>query len=81
MMGSDAIYNDSGRTVAAARLDRGHTDLGFYRMKDYDLAKLFQWMDHTPGGQYHLHGWRSTEGFAFRFQHPYDAVIFALTWR
>jgi len=28
-----------------------------------------------------VHGWQSTEGFAFRFEDPYDAIMFKLTWK
>ena len=34
----------------------------------------------APGGRYHLHGWRATEGFAFRFEDPVDALYFKLRW-
>lgn len=41
---------------------------------------LYDWCDKRPGGMYHVHGWRSTEGFAFRFERKSDAVLFALNW-
>lgn len=54
---------------------------------------ILAWMDQYPGGRYHLHGWeswqqypahgrppQSIDGFAFRFERPQDAVMFALTW-
>jgi hypothetical protein len=43
---------------------------------------LYEWCDRHPSeGRYHVHGWHSTEGFAFRFEDPYDAVVFKLKWR
>ena len=39
------------------------------------LKKLMQRL-----GRYHVHGWQSTKGFAFRFEDPRDAVLFKLTW-
>jgi len=41
---------------------------------------IIAWVDNHPGGEYHLHGYRSIEGFAFRFSDPADAVIFRLRW-
>jgi hypothetical protein len=42
---------------------------------------LYNWCDnHVSSGRYHVHGWQSTEGFAFRFEDPKDAVLFSLTW-
>lgn len=41
---------------------------------------ILSWVEKTPGGRYHLHGWRSSEGFAFRFEQPQDASLFALRW-
>ncbi len=41
---------------------------------------ILEWVDNYKGGRYHLHGWKSTEGFAFRFERTEDAVIFALRW-
>jgi len=44
--------------------------------------ELYDWCDRQAStGRYHVHGWRSTEGFAFRFEDPYDAIIFKLTWK
>jgi hypothetical protein len=28
-----------------------------------------------------VHGWQSTQGFAFRFENPHDAIMFKLTWK
>jgi hypothetical protein len=43
---------------------------------------LYDWCDlHPSEGRYHVHGWQSTEGFAFRFEDPYDAIIFKLKWK
>lgn len=41
---------------------------------------LYSWCETQPGARFHVHGWQSTEGFAFRFEHKQDAVLFALTW-
>lgn len=43
--------------------------------------KLYEWCDKYPSpSRYHVHGWRSTEGFAFRFEDARDATMFKLTW-
>ena len=43
---------------------------------------LYNWCDDHPSeGRYHVHGWRSTYGFAFRFEDPRDAIVFKLTWK
>lgn len=42
--------------------------------------EIVEWVNTYPGGEYHLHGFKSTEGFAFRFKDPKDAVIFKLRW-
>jgi len=44
------------------------------------VNKMLDWLYDHPGDGYHLHGYKSTEGFAFRFKNPQDAVIFALRW-
>jgi len=41
---------------------------------------IVTWVDHTCGGRYHLHGYQNTKGFAFRFEDPKDATLFALRW-
>jgi hypothetical protein len=41
---------------------------------------MMKWVHETPGGRYHLHGYKSTEGFAFRFENPSDATLFRLRW-
>lgn len=41
---------------------------------------LYEWCEQRPGGRFHVHGWRSTEGFAFRFENKKDATVFALMW-
>lgn len=46
----------------------------------YDIKKILKWVDEYPGGRYHLHGYNSTEGFAFRFEQPEDATYFKLKW-
>lgn len=43
--------------------------------------EMLDWVDKTEGGNYHLHGYKSTEGFAFRFENPYDAIVFRLKWK
>ena len=46
----------------------------------YPIREILTWIDRAPGGQYHLHGYKSTEGFAFRFERPEDATYFKLRW-
>jgi hypothetical protein len=48
--------------------------------KHINPNQLYQWCEQHPGARFHVHGWQSTEGFAFRFEHKQDAVVFALTW-
>jgi hypothetical protein len=44
--------------------------------------ELYDWCDtHSSEGRYHVHGWQSTKGFAFRFEDPYDAIVFRLKWK
>lgn len=47
---------------------------------DYAPNAILQWIDNQPGGEYHLHGYKSTEGFAFRFSRAKDATLFRLRW-
>lgn len=47
---------------------------------DHRPNAIIHWVNNEPGGRYHLHGYQSTEGFAFRFEQPEDAMIFALRW-
>lgn len=42
--------------------------------------EIVEWVINTPGGCFHLHGHNVDEGFAFRFENPKDATIFALKW-
>jgi hypothetical protein len=42
--------------------------------------EIIEWLATAPGGRYHLHGWKSREGFAFRFENPVDALYFRLYW-
>ena len=42
--------------------------------------EILEWLDSQPGGNYHLHGYQSTEGFAFRFERDEDATVFKLRW-
>ncbi len=46
----------------------------------FPIKKILDWVDSWPGGEYHLHGYRATEGFSFRFKDPQDAVHFKLRW-
>jgi hypothetical protein len=47
----------------------------------HDVHEIQDWVKTMPSdGRYHLHGWRSTEGFAYRFEDPKDAIIFAMRW-
>jgi hypothetical protein len=47
---------------------------------DCNPNEIVAWVEAYPGGEYHLHGYQSTEGFAFRFSNPNDALIFKLKW-
>ena len=48
---------------------------------DHNVHEIQEWVDRMPStGRYHLHGWKSTEGFAYRFEDPKDAIIFAVRW-
>lgn len=47
---------------------------------EYPIREILNWVDSTPGGHYHLHGYRSTEGFAFRFEDSADATHFRIKW-
>ena len=47
---------------------------------DRNPNEIIAWVEAYPGAEYHLHGYRSTEGFAFRFSDPADAVLFELRW-
>ena len=59
----------------------------------FNPNKIVDWVDSTPGGRYHLHGWEDfqrfpkhgigvggTDGFAFRFEDKRDAILFKLKW-
>ena len=46
----------------------------------HNVHVIQDWVNDTPGDRYHLHGWKCTEGFAYRFENPKDAVKFALIW-
>jgi hypothetical protein len=55
-----------------------------YILKTHEVhpQELYDWCNnHASTGRYHVHGWQSTEGFAFRFEDPRDAVLFKLTWK
>jgi hypothetical protein len=60
---------------------------------DYGPNAIIEWVNTTPGGRYHLHGWEDfkrfhshgvgvggVDGFAFRFEDPRDATLFRLKW-
>jgi hypothetical protein len=51
-------------------------------MQDKQLKPdmLYSWCEQHPGARFHVHGWQSTHGFAFRFENKKDAVMFALKW-
>ena len=44
-----------------------------------DIKAILDWVDSYPGGNYHVSGYRSTEGFDFRFEQPTDATLFRIT--
>jgi hypothetical protein len=59
----------------------------------YNPNLILDWVDKTPGGRYHLHGWEDfqryerhgigvggIDGFAFRFENEQDAIMFKLKW-
>jgi len=49
---------------------------------DRNPNDITEWCDRYPGnGRWHLHGYKSTEGFAFRFEDARDATVFELRWR
>lgn len=51
------------------------------QLKDQTPNELYDWCDAQEStGRYHVHGWRATEGFAFRFELAHDATIFRLRW-
>lgn len=50
--------------------------------KEVHPQELYDWCDgHPSPSRYHVHGWRSTYGFAFRFENPHDAILFKLIWK
>ena len=46
----------------------------------YPITPILEWLESAPGGDYHIHGYESTEGFSFRFRNPEDATHFKLRW-
>jgi len=46
----------------------------------YPIRQMLEWLDSAPGGDYHIHGFESTEGFSFRFRNAEDATHFKLRW-
>ena len=46
----------------------------------YDINAILEWTEIAPGGRYHLHGYKFTKGFEFRFENPQDATYFKLKW-
>lgn len=51
-----------------------------HKPPSYPIREILNWIESAPGGKYHLHGYKSTEGFAFRFERPEDATFFRLRW-
>lgn len=47
---------------------------------DYAPNAIEQWCEQNIQERWHLHGYQQTEGFAFRFEDPREAVLFALKW-
>jgi hypothetical protein len=48
---------------------------------DYTPNAITEWCYNYPGhGRWHLHGYKQTEGFAFRFEDARDATAFGLRW-
>lgn len=48
---------------------------------DRSPNQITEWCYRYSGhGRWHLHGWRQTEGFAFRFEDARDATAFGLHW-
>ena len=47
---------------------------------DYRPNAIEWWCQENVQGRWHLHGYQQTEGFAFRFEDPRDAVLFRLRW-
>lgn len=46
----------------------------------YPIRDILDWLESAPGGEYHIHGYESTEGFSFRFKRAEDATHFRLRW-
>lgn len=45
------------------------------------IQQMYAWCEQNPStARYHVHGWRATEGFVFKFEDPKDAVMFKLKW-
>ena len=49
-------------------------------LAQHNVQDIIKWVEEAPGGRFHLHGWKSTEGFAYRFEKPEDATYFKLRW-
>jgi hypothetical protein len=47
---------------------------------EYSIRDILDWINSAPGEKYHLHGYQSDKGFAFRFKNPNDAIHFKLRW-
>lgn len=47
---------------------------------DYRPNAIEAWCLQNIQDRWHLHGYQQTEGFAFRFENPQDAVLFRLRW-
>jgi hypothetical protein len=46
----------------------------------FPIKQMLEWLEDTPGGDYHIHGFESTKGFSFRFRNAGDATHFRLRW-
>jgi len=46
----------------------------------FPIREILEWLEAAPGGDYHIHGYESTEGFSFRFRNAEDATHFKLRW-
>lgn len=47
---------------------------------DYRPNAIEDWCVANIQKRYHLHGFQYTEGFAYRFEDPNEAMLFALRW-
>ena len=47
---------------------------------DHAPNAIVDWAEVVIKGRWHLHGYLGTQGFAFRFEDPRDALLFRLRW-